>query len=107
MELKDKFLPIGSVVLLKGGNKKIMVTGFCSVEGDNEKIYDYCGCIYPEGYLSPSKICLFDHNQISELLYLGYSTEEDQNFKSSLNKLVEKYKNGEYIKNTEKDLDYL
>ena len=27
----EKFLPIGSVVLLKGGTKKAMVTGFCSV----------------------------------------------------------------------------
>lgn len=40
-----KYLPIGTVVMLKGGKKRIMITGFCCVnEEKNNKIYDYCGC---------------------------------------------------------------
>ena len=27
--MQEKFLPIGSVVLLKGGTKKVMITGYC------------------------------------------------------------------------------
>jgi len=42
--MKDKYLPIGSVVILKGGQKKIMITGYFSVEGNNlDEIYDYNG----------------------------------------------------------------
>ena len=45
----EKYLPIGTVVMLKGGEKRAMITGFCSVsEDDPEKIYDYNGCLYPE-----------------------------------------------------------
>ena len=53
MKNQEKFLPIGSVVILEGGTKKIMITGFCSIsEMDRTQVYDYSGCIYPEGYLS-------------------------------------------------------
>jgi len=33
--------------------KRLMITGFCSVEeGKQEKMWDYSGCMYPEGFLS-------------------------------------------------------
>ena len=49
-----ELLPIGSVVLLKGGIKKIMVTGIKPVSKDDdgtEQEYDYIGCLL---YTSPS-----------------------------------------------------
>ena len=37
----EKYLPIGSVVMLKGGTKRVMITGFCTVPNeDKEKVYD-------------------------------------------------------------------
>ena len=61
MKNQEKFLPIGSVVILEGGTKKIMITGFCSIsEMDRTQVYDYSGCIYPEGYLSSNQICLLN-----------------------------------------------
>ena len=40
-EVGEKFLPIGSVVMLKGGTKRAMITGFCSVaQDDAQKTYD-------------------------------------------------------------------
>ncbi len=95
-ENSERFLPIGSVALLKGGTKKVMVTGFCSVAEENqEKIYDYTGCIYPEGYLDFDQICLFDHNQIEKVFYVGYSDEEDKNFKEELKEISSKFESGE------------
>ncbi len=95
MEMREKFLPIGSVVLLRGGTKKVMVTGFCSIaDDDNSKVYDYTGCIYPEGYLNSNQICLFDHEQIEQICYLGYEDEEEKEFKVSLLDIVNKYKSG-------------
>lgn len=89
MDLKEKFLPIGSIVLLEGDTKKLMITGFCTVSEDDEsKIYDYSGCSYPEGYLSSEQIYLFNHNQIKQLLFLGYQSEEETKFKNILNDIV-------------------
>lgn len=87
--MKEKYLPIGTVVLLKGGRKRAMITGFCSVAQENqEKIYDYSGCVYPEGYLSSNQVCLFDHDQIDKIFFLGYEDEEEKAFKDKLNKIV-------------------
>lgn len=96
MEIKDKFLPIGSVVLLKGGTKKAMITGFCSIAvEDKTKVYDYSGCVYPEGYLNSNEICLFDHDQIEELCFVGFENEEEKEFKDSLKSIISEYENGE------------
>ena len=78
----EKYLPIGTVVLLKGGKKRTMITGFCakSIE-DKSKIYDYSGCLYPEGFISSNQTLLFDHNQIDKIFYLGLVDNEERSFK--------------------------
>lgn len=87
--MREKYLPIGTVVLLKGGKKRAMITGFCSVAQENqEKVYDYSGCVYPEGYLSSNQVCLFDHDQIDKIYFLGYEDEEEIMFKQKLNQIV-------------------
>lgn len=87
--LNEKFLPIGTVVMLKGGSKRATITGFCSTGNDNqEKIYDYSGCIYPEGFLSSNQVCLFDHEQIDKIYYMGFVDEEEKEFKSKLNEFL-------------------
>ncbi len=98
MENNLSFLPIGTVVLLKGGTKKVMINGFCSIPNDNNhKLYDYCGCIYPEGVIDSNKVCLFNKEQIQEVLFKGYENEEEEKFKNELN---------ETIKNIELDEDH-
>lgn len=86
METRKKYLPIGSVVLLKDDTRKLMITGFCASEegDDDQKQYDYSGCMYPEGLISSDEIYLFDHDQIEEINFIGYETEEEQEFKKIL-----------------------
>lgn len=94
--MREKYLPIGSVVLLKGGKKRAMITGFCSVAQENQdKIYDYSGCVYPEGYLSSNQVCLFDHEQIEQIYFVGYEDDEEKTFKEKLNKIVAEVENKE------------
>ena len=92
--MREKYLPIGTVVLLKGGKKRAMITGFCSVAQENqEKIYDYSGCVYPEGYLSSNQVCLFDHDQIDKIFFVGYEDDEEKAFKEKLNSIVNSIEN--------------
>jgi hypothetical protein len=100
--MREKFLPIGTVVLLKGGKKRAMITGFCSIAQENqEKIYDYSGCVYPEGYLSSNQVCLFDHDQIERVFFVGYEDEEEKVFKDKLNKIVASIENDEPVGGTQ------
>lgn len=84
----DKFLPIGTVIVLNDGEKKLMITGFCPVNQETKQEYDYCGCLYPEGSLAVDTIFLFNHDQIKKVFYLGYDDEEEKEFKATLNKVI-------------------
>lgn len=85
----EKFLPIGTVVMLNGGAKRVMITGFCTIASDdNSTMYDYCGCLYPEGVVSSDKNLLFNHNQIAKIYALGYSDDEEKEFKAKLNEVL-------------------
>ena len=93
-EIAEKYLPIGSVVLLKGGEKKIMITGFASISPDTgDKIFDYSGCIFPEGFISYNQVCVFDHSQINKVFYKGLEDEEQKKFNDLLNKKMFELKN--------------
>ena len=90
MEKGEKYLPIGTVVMLEKGTKRVMITGFCGMTGDdNSKIWDYSGCMYPEGFLSSNQTCLFDHEQIKDVYHIGLAEDdEEKEFKSKLNDLI-------------------
>lgn len=90
MENNNKFLPIGTVVMLKEGKKRVMITGFLSMAGEanNQKVYDYSGCIYPEGFLSSNQVCLFNHEQIDTVYFKGFIDEEEISFKNKLNEIA-------------------
>ena len=93
-KIGEKFLPIGTVVMLKGGTKRVMITGFCAMaQANTEKMWDYSGCIYPEGILTSQQTCLFDHSQIEKIYHLGLEDdEEEKEFKRKLKELLKKAK---------------
>ena len=87
----EKYLPIGTVVMLKGGKKRVMITGFCSIsDNDKTKVFDYSGCLYPEGFLSSNQTLLFNHDQIDKVFYLWLSDDEEKEFKQKLNAMIQK-----------------
>ncbi len=85
IEKGEKYLPIGTVVLLKNANKRVMITGFASMSPETgNKIFDYSGCAYPEGFLNYNEVCVFDHEQIDKVFFKGLSDDEEQDFKKDL-----------------------
>ena len=94
--MEGRFLPIGSVVRLKEGKKRLMITGFLPIE-QNEKGekngWDYSACLYPEGVITPTNNYLFNHSQIEEVHFIGLVDEEEEKFKEKLNKAVEELGN--------------
>ena len=87
----EKYLPVGTVVMLKGGSKRVMITGFCTTDVENPNMmYDYAGCLYPEGFLSSEQTALFNHDQIVQVYHVGLIDEEEKAFKSQLKQIVAK-----------------
>lgn len=91
----EKYLPIGTVVTLKEGTKKIMIIGYCPIN-DKNQMYDYSACPFPEGVINPNRIVAFNHNNIEMIYQKGIENEEYVKFNKSLNDIV---KGMEEIKN--------
>lgn len=89
----ERTLPIGSVVLLKGAGKRLMIIGYCKYKaGDEETVYDYAGCLYPEGFMSPESTALFNHEQIDKIFALGYQNQKRFEFEPKLKEAIERVK---------------
>lgn len=89
----ERTLPIGTVVLLKNAKKRVMIIGYCKYKmGDDTTIYDYAGCVYPEGFMSPETTALFNHDQIERVYALGFQNEERFAFEEKLKAALDEVK---------------
>ena len=95
MDIRD-LLPIGSIVLLQGAEKKLMVTGIKQhAEDEPDKEYDYCGVVYPEGNLGREMNFLFNTSDIGVVVHRGYEDEERREFINKLAAFYEAENNGQ------------
>ncbi len=99
---EERFLPIGTVVLLKGGKKELMINCYCIFsDGEaydkhgkidvNGRTFDYGGCVYPEGMVTSDQIFAFDHDQIDHIVFMGYQTDKQKGLSQFLNESRAKY----------------
>ena len=86
---EDEFLPIGSVVLLKGGNKRIMICGRIQAQAGSDIIYDYSACYYPEGIVDPKSMFFFNRDAIETVYFRGYEDQDELDYRHELEQLGE------------------
>ena len=88
MKIRD-LLPIGTIVLLKNGEKRLMISGVMQSEMENDgRDYDYLGVLYPEGHIGEQFQYLFNHEDIENVVFRGFEDEERTVF---IEKLAEFY----------------
>lgn len=74
-------LPIGTVVILNGGKKRLMIFGVKqTMENEENKEYDYIGVPYPEGNIGTDFQYLFNHDDVEEVFFRGFEDIERQEF---------------------------
>ena len=76
----NKYIPIGSVVLLKESNKRLMIYGVKQIAEKTKIEYDYIACFFPEGNIDKDHNILFNHEEIEKIFYLGLHDEEQYEF---------------------------
>ena len=90
MKIKD-LLPVGSIVLLKDGEKRLMINGIMQTDtGGTKKNYDYMGVLYPEGHIGEGFQFLFNHEDINEIIFRGFEDAERVEFLDKLTNLYER-----------------
>ena len=77
-------LTIGSVVMLKGGNKRIMIIGRIQTKEGEDKIYDYSACYYPQGMVGSDSTLFFDRDAIEEVYFRGFEDDEEISFRTNV-----------------------
>ncbi|GIN79396.1 hypothetical protein CHCC14820_1174 [Bacillus paralicheniformis] len=82
---ENNLLPSGSIVLLEGGTKKLMIYGRKQiVVSEDPKMFDYIGVFYPEGYINQEYTFAFNHSDIEKVIFEGYEDEEEREFQHVL-----------------------
>lgn len=77
-----QFLPLGTVVLLKDAEKKLMIVGRSqAMDGTH---YDYSACLFPEGYIGSDQMVVFNQEDIGKVFYMGMQNEEEFAFRGVL-----------------------
>lgn len=66
-----ELLPIGTVVTLHGGDKRLMIIGRLQKTKKEDTVYDYCACLWPEGYLDKDHVYLLNQEDIRCLYHIG------------------------------------
>jgi hypothetical protein len=85
--MTKKWLPIGSVVILQGGNVALMIYGRKQRQLGTDTPWDYIACPYPEGNLDDEHTYLFNDEQIDKVLFVGFQTPEEFQLVDFLNKV--------------------
>ncbi|MDR6865509.1 hypothetical protein J2Y69_000091 [Microbacterium resistens] len=85
------FLPLGSVVILKGSVKKLLVVSRGSiVEGE---FFDYGAFLFPEGMID-TNIAYFNHDDILKNVFEGYRDTDDELVLEILNDAYLRFQQG-------------
>lgn len=77
-------LPIGSIVRLVDGEKRVMVTGRIAASDDMISIYDYVGCLYPEGVTGTDEFLFFNRDNIADIFFIGFQDIEEMEFRHGI-----------------------
>ncbi len=76
----DDLLPIGSVVLLTGGEVKLMITGRLVTDEAMKDIYDYVGVFYPMGMAADTDQYFFNRDAVQTVYHVGYIDDDELEF---------------------------
>lgn len=87
---KKNIYELGSIVQVKGTEKKFLIIGravYVTLGSGEKKFFDYVTCTYPEGLMGQD-VAYVQHKDITEVVFEGYSDEEERNFVNAIENSV-------------------
>lgn len=84
------YLPLGSIVYLNDGMKKLMIVGRGLIVKNGEKPYffDYGGVLFPEG-LQGDEMAYFQHDAVKKIVFQGFKDDDDEAAVDKINLFLE------------------
>ena len=65
---------------------------------DPNTVWDYTGCVFPEGFIGPDKMFMFNNDQIEQIYAPGYQDAEQMKFKGQADKALKELREKSVIK---------
>ncbi|AZB41368.1 DUF4176 domain-containing protein [Bacillus sp. FJAT-42376] len=88
LETGRELLPIGSVVEIGLVQQALMIYGRKQEQENNEnKVWDYVACPYPQGHIGQDTNVFFNHSQIEKLVFKGLETKGETALRSKLERM--------------------
>ncbi len=88
-----EYKPLGTIIKPNGSRKLFMIIAraiaYSPKPGQEKQFYDYACVLYPEGLIG-NQLFYFQDSEISEVLFTGYSNEENEIAISRLKQILEK-----------------
>lgn len=85
-----RFLPLGSVVKIRGVDHQVLIYGRAQQDLTTNEYYDYIGCEYPLGMRDLHSGILFNNNAISEVFFVGFQDIEELEYRKAFTEYLEK-----------------
>lgn len=95
----DEFLPVGTIIKLKGTDKLAMIVSHCiiptdkiynkdgEVDANSVLYYEYGICDYPEGLKRTNFMYAINHDKIERIIYIGFQNAKYSEYKEQLKEL--------------------
>lgn len=85
----ENILPIGSVVMIRQSDRRLMVIGRNQRDKRTNEEFDYIACYFPEGVQESTKVLHFNRDDIVLVFSLGFQDEEELLLRRELHKRME------------------
>ncbi len=82
----NMFLPIGSVVMIRQSDRRLMIIGRDQRDKKTNEAFDYIACYFPEGVQESSRVLHFNKEDILLVFSLGYLNEDELRLRRELEK---------------------
>lgn len=84
------YLPLGSVVVLKGGIQRLLIISRGINVNQNGEVlfFDYGGVLYPDG-LTSDRMAYFNHDGIETVVFEGYDDPDSKTFADNINRYLQ------------------
>lgn len=86
-----RFLPLGSVVKVRGVEHQIMIYGRAQQDLSSNEVFDYIGCEYPLGMRDINTGILFNNGAILEVFYVGFQDAEELEYRKAFTEYLENH----------------
>lgn len=94
-----RMLPIGTIVKLDiVSSEKIMIISRLAKRNEADvQLWDYCGCAAPDGFMQADSLRFFNHDDIQQLLFIGFQDEQELKYSVALSDYKDKTEKKETI----------